>query len=414
MEQIEIIAGKLTKSIQFIDIVEGELPKTVFYPLKIFDSTKSIGFRREANYVIQNCVDDILEINHPEYGPLFRSLDHEHVYDFLTKIASNAKQNAESNKYDLLLNELDEFIKNLKIFTFHSYVKIGNLKIAKQYDFNTFKLFPNDQELWRKLSEGKDEATQQKISKYFQKNSDVFLSIMELQVKALDENQAKTQTLQMTIDVLNIFRALGAIGVIREGENPLAFHDIYLINQNTGILHQSAQIENMGKLSIFDLDLFEKRNSIIIKKLQSCFDSNNASPLQIKMIKSLSWFGESICEFHPSQRLLKMIVSLETLLLDSNDRGSKSNLLKERAAFLLGKNYEVRNFVGDTVKEAYRVRNSIVHSGDKHPIPLRLIKRLLFVVHDLNMLFLVSGKYNSIEDIKIDVRDKKSKSMNNF
>jgi hypothetical protein len=122
MEQIETIARKLAECIPFIDIADGELPKTIFYPLKKFDYSKSIGFKREAISIIQDCVDEILEIKHSKYGPLFNSLDNEHVYDFLTKITSDSKQNPDSNRYDLLLKELDEFVKNLKIFTFHSYM----------------------------------------------------------------------------------------------------------------------------------------------------------------------------------------------------------------------------------------------------------------------------------------------------
>jgi hypothetical protein len=412
MKQLEKIARKLTESLPFIDIVEGELSPAIFYPFKIFEFPKSIGFKREANTIIQGCVDDILDIQHSKYGPLFKSLDNEHVYDFLTKISSDVKQNPDSNKYNLLLRFLDDFIKNLKIFTFHSYIKIGNLKISKIYDFNSFKFIPINEIVFGELITWVDDEAKQKIIKDFQKDSNFFSAVMELQISALDEKHAKTKTLQNAIDILNVFKALGAIGIIHEGETQLSFHNIYLINQDTRFFYQMTHIENYGKIgAIFDIDSFGQDNLHLVKKLQSCFNLNNASPLERKMTKSLIWFGESLNEPHPSHRLLKMIIAIETLLLDSDDIGTKRSLLKERAAFLLGNTHEVRCLIEDTMEEAYRVRNSIVHSGDKYPIPLRLIKRVLWVVHDLNILFLTSEKFKTFEDIRIDVRKKSKNSI---
>jgi hypothetical protein len=408
MRQNEVIAKKLAESLSFIDIVEGEFSTKIFYQEKIIGSQGSIGFKREAISIIQGCVDDILGIKHSKFGPLYKSLDNEHVYNFLTEITSDAKKNPESNKYDLLLIKLDEFIKNLKIFTFSSYIKIGCLKVTKKHDFGSFKFFPNHEKFLEELTKEKEDHIRQKILRDFQKNSDFFSSVMELQVQALDEKQAKTKTLQNVVDILNIFKVLGAKGIIHEGETQLGYHDVYLLNHDTGTMHQIAQIENVGKIgALFDLDMFEQKNPHIVNKIKSCFNPEGPTPLERKMINSLIWLGESIYETHMSHRLLKMIISIESLLLDSDDRGTKSYLLEERAAFLLGNNYEVRCFVGDTIKEAYNVRNTIVHSGDKHPIPLRLIKRLLFVSHDLNMLFLTSGKYKTFEDIRVEVRNKK-------
>jgi hypothetical protein len=411
MTQLEDIAKKLSNSIQFIDIVEGETSTTIYYPHKKILQKNYVGFRREAISIIQSCTDQILDINHPKFGPLFNSLDNEYVYDFLIELTSDIRERNNSEGYDLFLKELEIFINNLKMFTFHTYVKIGMLKTQKIHDFSIIKIFPNDESFWKKITEGKNEKITQKIIKDFQKNSHVFTTIFDLQINALDEKQAKVKTLQKIADILNIFKFFGAKGVIREGEAPITFHEIYIKNLDTGFDYHNEQIENIGKFGKpFDLDLFEMQHPHIIEKLKVCFDPERANLLERKILTSLTWFGESIYEDHPSHQLLKLIISLEALLIDSSERGSKNKILQERAAFLLGNNEEVRQWFSDTIKEAYIVRNSIVHNGDKYPIPLKLIKRLIMTVHDLNVLFLTSKKIKNFEDIIFEVQNRKNKS----
>jgi hypothetical protein len=425
MRQKEEIAKNLASSISYIDIAEYELSKKEDYPLIIPNhpnfielngvktpiivrSKLNLGFKKKALEIIQRCVDDILSVEYQPFGALYNHLDDDYVKECLIDIIIEVEENNDPNKYNLILTKINVFFKNLELFTFSSYVKIGNFKVAHVHDFHAFKFFPNNKENWEKIIGTETTGRNQDILNHYLEDPIVFQSILELQIQALDQQKATKITMQNINDVLNIFKVLGAIGIVHEGEVQLRSHDVFLINKKTGDSYRHSGLDDIGKLGpIFDFDFFAQNNPQIISKLQLCFNSENATPLERKMINSLIWLGESLNEDHLSHKLLKMIISLESLLLDSNDRGTKSYLLEERAAFLLATNFEIRCSIANTIKEAYAVRNFIVHSGDKHPIPLILIKRLFFFAYQLNMLFLKSDKFQNFEDVRQEVKNLK-------
>jgi hypothetical protein len=425
MRKKEEIARKLASSIQFIDIGENILTKKEIYSLIIPNSQGyiehkgvrtptipqskiNIGFKKESFDIINQCVDEILSFDHQSLGPLYSCLDDDYVKDILIKIIIDVEETTDSNKYNLIFLKINDFFKNLEIQTFFSYIKIGNFHVTREYDFHSFKIFPNDKENWKQYIGDEDSPRNQNILHRNLKDSSFFQSILELQVQAADEKKATKNTIQTTTDILNILRVLGALGIVHEGDVQLRSHDIWLINKKKDQSFRHAGFDDPGKLgSVFDFDRFAQENPSIISKLQSCFDLENSTPLERKMKNSLIWLGESIFESHYSHKLLKMIISIESLLLDSNDRGTKSYLLEERAAFLFGKNYTMRSYAADTISEAYSVRNYIVHSGDKHPIPFLLIKRLFFIAFQLNMIFLTSKKFEKFGDVLLEVKNKK-------
>lgn len=425
MRQKEEIARKLASSLQHIDLSESNLLNNEKYSFVIPNSPGyiehngvrtpivpkskiNLGFKKEALDIIQQCVDDILDIEYQTLGALYGCLDDEHVKDCLLDIIIEVEENKDPNKYNLILPKINDFLKNLELFTFNSYIKIGNLKVTKIYDFHSFKLFPNNEETWKMFIGDQNTLRNQNVLARSANDSSFFLSVLEIKVKAIDQKKATKIAIQTVRDLLNVLKVLGAKGIVYEGDDQLRSHDIFLINEKNGHSYRHAGFDNVGKLGpIFDFDLFAQKNPRVVSKLKLCFNFEKATPLERKTINSLIWLGESIDEPHISHRLLKMIISIESLLLDSNDRGTKSYLLEERAAFLLGKNYEMRCYIADTIKEAYTVRNFIVHSGDKHSIPFRLIKRLFFFAFQLNMLFLTSEQFEVFEDIRIEVKNNK-------
>ncbi len=425
MRQKEEIARKLASSIHYIDIGESVIAKKEIYSLIIPNfpgfiehngvrtpiipqSKINLGFKKEALDIIHQCVDDILGFKHQSFGPLYCCLDDDYVKESLIKIIIDIEENSDPNKYNLVFLKINDFFNNLDIQTFFSYVKIGNFRVTKEYDFHSFKIFPNDRENWKKYIGDENSQRNQNILDRNLKDSSFFLSILEIQVQAVDDKKATIITMQTATDILNILRVLGARGIVHEGDAQLRSHDIWLVNKKTRHSFRHAGFDDPGKLGpVFDFDLFTKDNPLVVSKLQSCFNPEKSTPLERKIKNSLIWLGESILESHLSHKLLKMIISIESLLLDSNDRGTKSYLLEERAAFLFGNNYVMRSYAADTISEAYSVRNYIVHSGDKHPIPLLLIKRLFFIALQLNMIFLTSEKFEKFGDVLLEVKNKK-------
>lgn len=407
------IAKKLTESLNHIDVIKGELQnKEIYRKIKsIPRDSITIGFKPEAINIIQKCTDDILNYNHDKFGPLYNYLNEKSVFEYLLEITSEIKQTSDFNKYNQFLSKIDQFCKDLKIQTFLCYIKIGNLITSKIYDFHSFKLFPNSIKYLEKLLP----LDKPELPDFFDDlflETDLYQTIMEIKIFAIDLNQAKIVTINQATDFLNIFRVMGAKGIFYEGNFDSNYHDVYILNSDTGEFSRTAQIENLGKMvAPFNLDAFEEKNPQILNNLMRIFNIEKSSQFERKILNSLIWLGESIYEPNFSHRLLKMIISLESLLLDSEDRGTKSYLLEERAALLLSSTYEARCLVADTIKEAYKVRNDIVHKGEKNPVHVKLIKYMLLFCYELNMKFLKFDKYKDVKDIKLEVRERKYQKL---
>jgi hypothetical protein len=66
----------------------------------------------------------------------------------------------------------------------------------------------------------------------------------------------------------------------------------------------------------------------------------------------------------PYDRLLKLMVSLEALLILDESEPIQANLA-ERAALLVARNYNQRKWIASFVKKMYRKRSGVVHHGGK-------------------------------------------------
>ncbi len=145
MRQKEEIAKKLASSIQHIDISGSQLLNKEQYSFIISNSPGfiehngiktpiipkskiSLGFKKEALRLIQQCVDDILSIEHPKFGALYHYLDDEHVKEIIIDIIIEVEENEDPNKYNLIFQKIRDFFKNLDLYYYDTFIKIGNLK----------------------------------------------------------------------------------------------------------------------------------------------------------------------------------------------------------------------------------------------------------------------------------------------
>lgn len=106
------------------------------------------------------------------------------------------------------------------------------------------------------------------------------------------------------------------------------------------------------------------------------------------------------------------IISLEALLLD--EREAIIDNLAERVAFIIGKNSDERNWFFDQVKRLYRIRCSIVHSGntDIQRSDLTLIQKLINYGCITNLLkSYKSQNINSITHLIKWIRNQKFKDL---
>jgi hypothetical protein len=86
-----------------------------------------------------------------------------------------------------------------------------------------------------------------------------------------------------------------------------------------------------------------------------------------RIFASLDWLGKSFAEPDPARSILESVLALESLI-QQKDTGvlilpGIVHQLSEAAAFILGNDVDSRRSIRDAVKEIYKVRSAIVHSG---------------------------------------------------
>lgn len=85
---------------------------------------------------------------------------------------------------------------------------------------------------------------------------------------------------------------------------------------------------------------------------------------QTKLLESLLMYSRAALESGLAEKLLYVIVALETILL-RNDTEPIQASISERFAFAIGENSADRKQISRTVKDAYGLRSKFVHHGNK-------------------------------------------------
>lgn len=153
-----------------------------------------------------------------------------------------------------------------------------------------------------------------------------------------------------------------------------------------------------GMIEPFDLDKLYRFKTQLMNRIERVLKKGNKTPMESKIINSLTWLGESVKEKDDVHKLLKMIIGLECLLLENE--ANKKYLLAERCAFLLGNRFEDRIKIKELIVEVYRLRNYIIHEGKRPNIRKKVLKGLFTLIRELNVKFLLSDEFKSMKDVR--------------
>lgn len=191
-----------------------------------------------------------------------------------------------------------------------------------------------------------------------------------IDVKALDAIAAKTLALKelaLTVNVINFFsdiipyqkghiflpgnneRLTINIPIISEGEKPNFTFGWEVAGPLMPFSFQQL-LENDKKLGWG----FSRIANLLTKKRNVVED---------KIISSIQWAGKATVEGKKEEAFLLYAISLESLILLENEKEELGYRLRTRVAHLLGSDLESRLKISNKVRDLYKVRSQIVHSG---------------------------------------------------
>lgn len=109
----------------------------------------------------------------------------------------------------------------------------------------------------------------------------------------------------------------------------------------------------------FQQMMYDKSFEILDKILKK--DDSDRTEFENRIIQAIRLSGSSFMSYENYDAVLKMIISLESLLL--SEREPRSVILSERVALIIGTTFEERLTVFTLMKKLYSLRNKIVHYG---------------------------------------------------
>lgn len=119
--------------------------------------------------------------------------------------------------------------------------------------------------------------------------------------------------------------------------------------------------------------------------------------LQQKILDSIEWAGKALVESDDSKALLQYIISIEALL--QYDEGkfivpSIVSQLSDMVAFLLGESHKQRVSYSTYIKDLYKIRSSITHSG-KSNISDMSLHTAHILTHKIIRKIITTSPYNT-------------------
>ncbi len=285
------------------------------------------------------------------------------------------------------------------------------MKVQNEYRFGRITIFPNTNEKIERYFGNKDKG--KSVIENLTKDSETLkkegiLSFAAVRCFTVDSQKGLIVAQSILRQHLNVLQTMHREGIFIEGDPTRNRYNYRICDSDNNLLRIGGGDKNGGNYHIpFDFDDFFNHNERLIKKLDSAFRSVSEGSLQQKIIISLDWLGDSRFENNDHHRITKLMISLESLLLDKSDK-IKRPLLEERSGFLYSKKYNERIYAKTLVGDSYILRNDIVHTGNKEePISSIFLEKVTKLIFTLNLIVLFEEKFGTLTDVKKYVEKEK-------
>ncbi|MDH5779023.1 MAG: HEPN domain-containing protein [Candidatus Bathyarchaeota archaeon] len=209
-----------------------------------------------------------------------------------------------------------------------------------------------------------------------------------------------------SLNVLRLYNFVNDVGIQRGFSTSFSRENIYFQNLRTGTIgatHGGLPPPSFFPFSITKSALKQMRR-FQFRNFSKLLRGKWPTKLAEKLAMAIHWYGLAVKDKYGVDKIIKLTVALESLLLRREDR-LKKQLLAERAAFILGKDGKSRKEIFEIVEELYTLRSDIVHEG-KHDISeedtLRLLELVRILIH---AMMKISLRVTSLKDIDKRIKE---------
>ena len=187
-----------------------------------------------------------------------------------------------------------------------------------------------------------------------------------LHVEAVDESAARSlarKVLRNTVDVLSFFANLGG-----QPRSHLIYEDDARPGVlNTVIFSEELEIGSWPSERIGPVAPFSFAHSFLenagFSKASQLLGKSKRSEFEERIISALQWAGRASVENRNEEAFLLFAISLESLLMDRDEKSEVTEILSVRASHVIGTNPSGKHKIYKEMKQMYRRRSQIVHRG---------------------------------------------------
>lgn len=294
----------------------------------------------------------------------------EILFDWIIK---KFKRQLNVDFIDFLLKECQQKIQDNEI-----YVPIYGLRIESDFNLGHVRFLKISKELIDKwelnlLDKGIDENPNDienkkafilKIRRETQGYSVASSKLRAEQYRACEiaiENTENALSILRFFSPANLFPQKVSCCTILGKENLESIK--YYIIEDGNLAHMGFEsIGNIEKDWKINDEMLNVINILGLNELNQLLLFENLNDYQKKLLDSIIIYSKSSLMKHINEKLIYILVSIESLLL----RNSSENIVQnigERIAFLIADNAKSRKKVIDTVKKAYDLRSNFIHHG---------------------------------------------------
>ena len=407
MKTKEEITKELLKAIENIDISNDPGDKERFLECGEYrevthtDTGREdiiVAYKEEALQYIETALNIVFDFN--SKNNFCDLISEEFVRKELEEIIKKALLDRDPNKNDIIINEVGRFLKSVRKEDLVFFTRVINLKSSKTYDFGTVKIYPNEATFIEEIENYSFEDRQkQSLSEGFKRDGRGKYSIAEVRISAAEKIKAAEKAFCKLDQFLNILRVFGEAQIWIEGDEIPELRSSFCYNKSIGTFTEAYQHLDVDFwIKSFDLDKLYELDPKLMNKIENILKKGNRNQLENKIHDSLIWLGESVKEKDDTHKLLKMVISLEVLLLENEAK--KKYLLAERGAFLLDKIFDERIKIKKLIVDVYRLRNDIVHEGKRSNIRKEVLNDIFTVIRELNIKILMTDEFESMKDVE--------------
>lgn len=367
----------------------------------------TISMDDEAMRLLSETVHKIMELR-PTVKERFSE---DYVEDRLIDIIFSCQGVPTSNLDAQLLKNAKSFLSKLQrtIETWVFLVPVVNLKLigikkmtigdVNFYDINPKTLKYLESKFSAKL--GHQRTLNQRQTDFIKNNIKVLAAVKATAGETEKAQRIALHKVELSLNILRLYDYTKEIGIQREFFTSFGRENIYHQNVRTktvGSSHGAPPPFHFFPYYVDKPKLNLMRKKMKLSQFNKLLRGVQSTKLSQKLAMSIYWYGLGIKDKKKVDRFVKLIVALESLLLEKKDR-LKKQVLQDRAAFILGRDKKTREKVYELVGKMYSIRSDIVHEG-KHDVSeedtLTLIALLRTLIFEMMS---ISKRLQSLKDI---------------